>query len=237
MLNVRSATRTRRRNTPKMNKLTLVSIGLLTSLSAFAAALPPGGSVPAVVPNGAINTPLAASATTPYLLVGGGTGNLIQAVHQVNATTFDFYYQVEALTGGASPSPVLTLLLRGFGGYGVEAFQNTGAAPAAPFLNASSGIQPSFVNRNAAGTEVTTTYATPPIFAPGVSSILVLRVSGATGYTSLIPPASGFVNEAILASQFAPTPEPSFYVAVSLGLVGLFAARRRKAAVETEQVQ
>lgn len=215
-----------------MKKLTLPALGLLASLAAYAAALPPGGAV-FPIPTGTVSGTLAASATTPYTLINGATGNLRQGVAQVNASTFDFYYQIQHLTGGNTfiPLSVVSLLLTGFGGYDVEVFQSRPAAPVAPFVNASSGIRPEVVTRNAAGTNILAAYAVPPILPSRVSSILILRVSGATGFTSLIPPDAGRLNlVGTIASQFAPTPEPSFYVAVSLGLAGLFLVRRRKTA-------
>jgi hypothetical protein len=207
-----------------MRKLSLAAIGLLATLPAFSVALPPGSVLIPPFPGGTINTPFVASATTPFTLLSGGTGNFIQAVAQVNPSTFDFYYQVQY--SGGSLLPVLSVLLNGFAGYGVDFSLTRPSAPAAPFVNASSGARPVTVTRSADGNRIFAGFV-PGIFSGNVSSILILRVSGATGYTSLIPPNSGAVGLDRLASQYAPTPEPSFYVAVSLGLAGLFLARRR----------
>jgi hypothetical protein len=202
-----------------MKKLTIV-LALLASLSLSAAPLAPGGSISAPIPAGSLITPFSGSTTTSY---SGGT--LRQAAYQVNATTVDFYYQIV----NTGPGSIFALLLSGFAGYGVDVTQSTAAAPASPFVNASAGVQPTFVNRSAgAGNNIVGTYVTPSVGASSVSSILILRVTGATGFTTLVPNQSGMINGVSLSQQLAPTPEPSFYAAVSLGLAGLFLVRRRK---------
>lgn len=237
-----------------MKKLTLIGLGLLATLSLSATALPIGGS--ATQPIGTVPTisPAITPLSQPFIggstlsvayAVGGNTGTVRQAVSQLDSSTFDFYYQIVA--DSTSTATITNLLLRGFGGYMMDVTESFNNTPGAPFADASSSQSVFGVSRpTGAGTganigiQYPDGIGNPAPTTPNaklVSSIITLRVK-ATGWTILSPltnPPSGTIDSIILSQQVAPTPEPSFYAAVTLGLAGLFFVRRRKATVEADQ--
>ena len=220
----------------------LLAAGLLGSLSIWAVPLPPGGTLfgPGSPPLLATPAPpYAGSLTAAYSVNGTNSDGIIRQAVLQSGSDFIFYYQIQ--TEATSTAPITSLLLRGFNGYTISAVTQGLDNPGAPFVDATAGVRPFLVARDPIGNDVTASWVpfgigpNPPTLAPGVvSSILAITVSNAQGFAILGPGATGALDGSPF-NQFAPTPEPSFYVAVSLGLAGLFVARRRKAAAETTQ--
>lgn len=213
-----------------MKKVTI--FGLLASLSALALPLAPGGSIAPPSVAQALPGTLVISSANGFSQ-GGLNGTITQAVYNNNGF-YDFYYQV---TGAAVTANITSILLNGFQSFSTDVSYFLASSPIGPFAISTAGKFPNPVSRTdeggGAGDQLEASFSSPStrrIGADQTSAVIVVRTN-ATGYrtTSLELNASGvFVN------QFAPTPEPAFYGAITLGLAGLLVVRRRKNAAEVK---
>lgn len=208
--------------------LALVAFALCMGVSgAFATVILPNGNLAGAGTDftGTIGPELAGDPTIMYngvqlKDVNGnvvGTGNLEVGVAADATLGFiDFLYQYKSLTGDLGD-----LSVSSFTGFSTD----VGYATALAGWDAVVGNLPSSITRGASGSNVDFVYS-PNLSAIAETPVLVVRVLASkaflVGNTAI--QEGGNANE----SSYAPTPEPTFYGLIAVGLLGVIGVSRRR---------
>jgi hypothetical protein len=166
-----------------------------------------------------IGTLVADTGTQSFNFVGSGedtTGNLREAVYQQSSGNLDFLIQLNV--AASSAGSVLGLSTGDFAGFATQ----IGTLGAVDLLGFGPGnVEPTLDFRSLGGDTVAWSFGNP--LTPGTVSFTLAIATDATLFTdsNIGVIGSGGGTETLLGFQPSVVPEPTFYAALLLGVVGL----------------
>ena len=229
-----------------MRSLVMLSIGLGLAATAGATVLIPGSmGVPigsTTVAGLSLNGAAPVNQSVEFFQTGTGhnviSGDLISAVYTTTGGTEDFFYQI--VQDPTNPPTQNVKSIQGLfapigGSFTTNAFfVSSGTLTSSPFSapttnkkGVQAGTQGLTASRNTSGVQFFLNPLGTSKTSSTVSAVFVIATSG----TSFQSDVAGLqdANISTTAATFSPTPEPSFYGALMVGLIGLgWVGRRAK---------